>query len=142
MIMKFFQYVLSLTDAATMFTSCDKNLPIRHRSINIMNLPFAMWAVFEFARSFLSHKIKSRIATLSEDEKLRLRLGVDILPKEFGGKIPLKEMTAAWKAELMANRCRLIALDSLKVSKDSESGGPAAQKERKGFWSFMQAASN
>ena len=37
-------------DAATMFTSCDKNLPIRHRSINIMNLPFAMWAVFEFAR--------------------------------------------------------------------------------------------
>jgi hypothetical protein len=67
-----------------------------------MNLPFAMWAVFEFARSFLSHKIKSRIATLSDDEKLQQRLGVvDILPKEFGGKVPLAEMTAAWKAELV-----------------------------------------
>jgi len=74
-----------------------------------MNLPFAMWAVFEFARSFLSHKIKSRIATLSDDEKLQQRLGVvDILPKEFGGKIPLAEMTAAWKAELVRHSVSLI----------------------------------
>jgi hypothetical protein len=63
----------------------------------------------------LSHKIKSRIATLSDDEKLRARLGCDILPKEFGGTVPLAEMTAAWKAELVANRERLIALDSLKA---------------------------
>ena len=120
-----------------MFTSCDKNLPIRHRSINIMNLPFAMWAVFEFARSFLSHKIKSRIANLSDDEKLRARLGADILPKEFGGSVPLAEMTAAWKAELVANRSRLISLDSLKVSKDLEKELAVPQKERKSFWSFI-----
>ena len=120
-----------------MFTSCDKNLPIRHRSINIMNLPFAMWAVFEFARSFLSHKIKSRIANLSDDEKLRARIGSDILPKEFGGTVPMAEMTAAWKAELVANRSRLISLDSLKVSKDLEKELAVPQKERKSFWSFI-----
>ena len=83
---------------------------------------------------------------MSDDEKLRSRIGVDILPKEFGGTVPMSEMTAAWKAELIANRSRLMALDSLKVSKESDpesgsGGGGVAQKERKGFLSFFHVGS-
>ena len=80
-----------------------------------MNLPFGMWAVFEFAKSFLSQKIRSRIVTLSDDKKLANRLGRDILPSEFGGKVPLAKMTESWWNELCANRTRLAAIDSLLV---------------------------
>jgi len=48
----------------------------------------------------------SRICTLSDDSKLVERFGSDLIPKEFGGKTPLGEMTAAWKLELLANRER------------------------------------
>jgi hypothetical protein len=80
-----------------------------------MNLPFGMWAVFEFAKSFLSPKIRSRIVTLSDDKKLSNRLGRDILPSEFGGRVPLAKMTNLWWEELCGNSRRLAALDSLTV---------------------------
>ena len=60
---------------------------------------------------------RSRIVTLSEDKKLSKRLGRDILPKEFGGKVPLAEMTAAWWKQLCANKTRLEAIDALVVSR-------------------------
>jgi len=39
------------------------------------------------------------------------------LPKEFGGKIPMAQMTAMWWKELVKNKSRLEALDSLIVAR-------------------------
>lgn len=41
-----------------------------------------------------------------------------ILPKEYGGDIPLAEMIEMWKRELADNRDRLIALDSINLLSD------------------------
>ena len=60
---------------------------------------------------------RTRIVTLSDDKKLCKRLGRDILPKEYGGKIPMAQMTALWWKELVKNKSRLEALDSLIVDR-------------------------
>ena len=66
---------------------CEKNLPMRHRDINLLMLPFPMWAVFEFCKTLLSAKIRKRFSVHSSLDKLVTKLGgVDILPQEYGGR--------------------------------------------------------
>jgi len=56
-------------DAARLFGTCEKNLPVRHKDINLVHLPFAMWAVVEFVKQFLTTKIKERISSISCGQK-------------------------------------------------------------------------
>lgn len=41
-----------------------------------------------------------------------------ILPKEYGGDIPLTEMIEMWKKELEENRERVLALDKMNLLSD------------------------
>lgn len=74
------------TDAARAFGICEKNLPARHTDINLVHLSLAAWAVLEFVKQFLSAKIKSRLVSIDNHEKLVHKLGREILPKEYGGE--------------------------------------------------------
>lgn len=46
-------------------------------------------------------------------------VSVDVLPKELGGKIPMVEMIQNFKMELSSSRNTLIALDKMKILRDS-----------------------
>lgn len=41
-----------------------------------------------------------------------------ILPKEYGGDIPLADMIEMWKKELEENRSRVLALDKMNLLSD------------------------
>jgi len=106
-------------EVAKVFSICEKNLPMRHRDINLLMLPFPMWAVFEFCKTLLSSKIRKRFSVHSSLEKLVTKLGsADILPKEYGGKVELAKMTRRWVEELSERRNSILDLDKMVVSED------------------------
>ena len=87
------------------FTICEKNLPMKHRDINLLMLPFPMRAVFEFCKTLLSEKIKRRFSVHSTLDRLVGKLGsADILPLEYGGTVRMADMAAMWVQELRRRR--------------------------------------
>ena len=94
---------------------CDKNLPMRHKDINLLNLPFPMWAVFEFCKTLLSDKIRRRFSVLSSFEKLSSKFPGNILPSEYGGDICVEDMAAQWAAVVAQHRQELLGRDNRRL---------------------------
>lgn len=74
-------------EAAKAFRICEKNLPMRHQDMNLVHLSFGLWAVIEFVKQFLSAKLKGRIFSLADDDKMAEKFDYNMLPLEFGGNI-------------------------------------------------------
>ncbi|KAK3878038.1 hypothetical protein Pcinc_017298 [Petrolisthes cinctipes] len=107
----------SPSEVAKAFQCCEKTIPMRHKEIHIVNLPTALMAVFEFAKTLLSDKIKSRFQMHSEDAKLRKAVPARLLPREYGGTVPMEEMIKMYKKELEAVRPRVLMLDQMNITK-------------------------
>ena len=115
-------------ECSRVLSICDKNLPMRHKDINLVNLPFPMWAVFEFCKTLLSDKIRRRFSVINSIEKLKTKMGTgevltalvrnsklfltpsDILPSEYGGKLRLEQMTRSWAEALSEHRDMLLGM--------------------------------
>ena len=95
-------------ECSRVLSICDKNLPMRHKDINLVNLPFPMWAVFEFCKTLLSDKIRRRFSVMSSFEKLSLKFPGDLLPSEYGGAGSLEEMAASWASVVADHRQSLL----------------------------------
>ena len=118
-------------ECAKILSICDKNLPMRHKDINLVNLPFPMWAVFEFCKTLLSDKIRRRFTVINSIEKLQAKMGtgrvenillfvlkfsvLDILPFEYGGRDTVEDMTGRWIDVVRENRDVLLELDSITI---------------------------
>jgi len=125
-------------EVARILSICEKNLPMRHGAIHLLNLPFAMWAVLEFCKALLSSKIKKRFCVHSSFDKLVTKVG-QILPEEngTGGGMPLNTMTALWAEELERKRESLLALDKMMVI---QAENVRAKERRTSFWGFLTGA--
>ncbi|KAG7175764.1 Alpha-tocopherol transfer protein-like 3 [Homarus americanus] len=102
----------SPSDVTKAFQCCEKTIPMRHKEIHILNLPTALFAVFEFAKTLLSDKIKNRFQA-----RLRKNVPLRILPKEYGGTVPMADMIQMYKKELLAVRGRVLMLDHMNINK-------------------------
>jgi hypothetical protein len=60
--MRFFEV---LTTFICCVSCCERALPMRHREIHILNLPWTISLIFQFAKSLLSEKIRNRIQIYS-----------------------------------------------------------------------------
>ncbi|XP_045585325.1 clavesin-1 [Procambarus clarkii] len=105
------------SDVAKAFQCCEKSVPMRHKEIHILNLPTALHAVFEITKTFLSDKIKNRFQVHSDEAGLRQSVPTRILPKEYGGTIPIADMIQMYKKELLAVRSRVVMLDQMNINK-------------------------
>lgn len=103
------------------FRGAEKALPVRHSEANFVGMPWAMTLIFQFAKSLLSHKLRSRLHTQSNFDKVREFFPAESLPKEYGGKIPVAEMVDSWKAELEKRRESVLNLSSMKYYSNSSS---------------------
>ena len=87
---------------------------MRHKDINLLMLPFPMWAVFEFCKTLLSSKLRTRFCVHSSLAKLVTKLGTaDILPQEYGGTMPLSTMARQWVGELHIRRSSILGKEVL-----------------------------
>lgn len=127
-------------EVGKIFSICEKNLPMRHRDINLLMLPFPMWAVFEFCKTLLSSKIRKRFSVHSCLDKLIAKLGgADILPQEYGGSLTIQDMASQWVGELHERRSSLLNLDTMTVA---ENYVIEKSKERKSsLWSLFSGPS-
>lgn len=105
----------SPSEVSKAFSCCERALPMRHREINFLNLPWTMSLIFQFAKSLLSEKIRNRFKTHSGLDSLKGSVEPSVLPSEYGGKRPLSECVNLWQAELSRHRSDLLDLDQLKV---------------------------
>lgn len=103
------------SEVSKAFSCCERALPMRHRDINFLNLPWTMCLIFQFAKSLLSEKIRNRFKTHSSLDSLQRSVDKSILPAEYGGTKSIKECISSWKTELEQNRNSLLELDQLKI---------------------------
>ncbi len=109
------------SEAARLFSVCEKNFAMRHKDISIIGLPFCFWAVLEFLKRFLSPKIKSRLDAGCDESKLVKKVCLEgsekLLPPELGGCGPTAaEMAAQWLEVLKSSKSALLAMDLMTVS--------------------------
>merc|ERR1719361_1753560 len=96
------------------FTCSEKSIPIRHRQVNFIGLPWAMSLVFRFAKSLLSTKLRKRLFTWPDFDKVKEFVPSSILPNEYGGQGgSVEEMAEAWHKELEERREKILGLESI-----------------------------
>jgi len=121
------------SEVSKAFSCCERALPMRHRDINFLNLPWTMSLIFQFAKSLLSEKIRNRFKTHSSLDSLQRSVAAASLPAEYGGTRSVAECITSWKAELEAARPGLLELDTMRVEHPSQGGehsGLARKKSR------------
>lgn len=87
----------------------------RHKETHFVNIPSFANKVIEFALSLTSEKLKKRMFLDKSIEDLKSRVNPELLPKEYGGSIPIAEMIASFKDNLRRQRAKTLALDDMYI---------------------------
>ncbi|KAF5272788.1 hypothetical protein FQA39_LY07815 [Lamprigera yunnana] len=113
----------------------EKTVPGRHLEIHGFNMHPSMKFVADFALSLVSEKIRSRVRIHTDLEQFVTTCNIDvsILPKEFGGVMPMIEMIALWKRQLLKANVLLLSHDKMQVNEEMYSN-----KERDGAVSALR----
>ncbi|CAH2231873.1 jg11058 [Pararge aegeria aegeria] len=105
----------SLTDVRIMLNCIQNSTPMRHKRTHFVNIPHYGVKFFEFAISLLSDKLKDRVSFHRTSEDLTKYVDPAILPKEYGGTVPLRDMIEELKRKLLKHREDLLSLDDMCV---------------------------
>ncbi|XP_055532198.1 clavesin-2 [Wyeomyia smithii] len=106
------------TDFLRMLRWGEQSIPMRHKEVHFVNVPSAVKYVIEAGKAIISKKMKERLQVHVTAQDLCKKVDPACLPKELGGKIPLRDMIESWKLELAAKRSTLLALDKMKILSD------------------------
>lgn len=92
---------------------------MRLKHIHIFNLPAVANFMFKLAFSALDPKMKDRVSIHANlKEFLEIYEEHDILPKEYGGKIPWLKNNEMYKEKLRKNQEKLLAMDDQYIESD------------------------
>ncbi|XP_056641497.1 clavesin-2-like [Diorhabda carinulata] len=110
--------LFTATEFAIMVRWGEQSIPMRHKQIDVLNMPSIVKFVFDFALTLASDKLKRRLNVHSSIDQLHTKVNRRCLPSELGGDIPSKEMIRLWKAELEGKRKRLLSYDDMNLLSD------------------------
>lgn len=105
----------SLVDLKKISKCIQVSSPMRHKETHFINIPSFANKVIEFALSLTSEKLKKRMFLDKSIEELKSRVNPALLPKEYGGSIPMDDMIATFKANLKKQRAKTLALDEMYI---------------------------
>jgi len=120
------------SEVSKAFSCCERALPMRHKDIHFLHLPWTMNLIFQFAKSLLSEKIRNRFKTHSSLDHLQRSVDTSILPAEYGGSVSIKECIKSWRKELEEKRSSLLDLDLLKVEHSQSGVSPGLESLKEG----------
>ncbi|XP_050432908.1 retinaldehyde-binding protein 1 isoform X2 [Adelges cooleyi] len=106
------------TEFATLIKWGEQSIPMRHKAIHLLNVPAPVKFAYDFFKTRVSDKINQRMKMYNSKEELHKKLDKRVLPKEYGGTMPMAEMIDLWKKELLSNRESLLNLDNMKLLSD------------------------
>ncbi|KAL1512925.1 hypothetical protein ABEB36_002426 [Hypothenemus hampei] len=110
----------SLTDVRNILRCIQNTTPMRHKANHFLNISSNAIKLIEFAVSLLNEKLKNRIFMYKCVEELYGKVDKKILPKEYGGEVPLAEMVTKFKAQLKEKRDSILALDDMYIEIDEK----------------------
>ncbi|XP_045467669.1 retinaldehyde-binding protein 1 isoform X3 [Harmonia axyridis] len=111
----------SLTDIRNILRCIQNTTPMRHKSNHFLNISSSAIKLIEFAISLLNEKLKNRIFIYKSIDELHAKIDKKILPKEYGGEVPLNDMLEEFKKHLKSKRNDLLALDEMYIEIDEKS---------------------
>ncbi|XP_051161892.1 clavesin-2-like [Leptopilina boulardi] len=125
-------------EAVRIVKNGERTVPMRHKEVHAINAHPSLKFALDFGMSLISEKIKSRVKiyTSLEDAKNN-KMDTSMLPKEYGGTMPMKEMIDLWRKELLAIRPMLLNNDKMRVRMELYS-----EKAREGAVSALKQGMN
>uniref|UniRef100_A0A182NCP0 CRAL-TRIO domain-containing protein n=1 Tax=Anopheles dirus TaxID=7168 RepID=A0A182NCP0_9DIPT len=106
--------LFTIKEAVRIAKNGEKILPMRHREMYGCNINPAMKMAVDFGMSLISQKLRERIRFYTDIKDIELEKR--LLPREYGGEMPMAEMIRLWKGEIEAYRTRLLADDEMSVN--------------------------
>ncbi|XP_047120620.1 clavesin-2 [Schistocerca piceifrons] len=105
----------SFTDIRSMLRCIQNSTPMRHKEMHFLHVPHYANKVFEFFTALMNEKLRSRVVFHPSIDDLKETVNPKILPKEYGGFIPMADMIANFKNVLRRKRDVLKSLDDMEI---------------------------
>ncbi|KAJ9573518.1 hypothetical protein L9F63_009082 [Diploptera punctata] len=105
----------SLTDIRKILRCIQNSTPMRHKATHFFNVPHYANKVFEFFIGLLNEKLKDRIKLHTSIDDLKEAVNPKILPKEYGGEVPMADMIAQFRKQLESKQDAINALDEMEI---------------------------
>lgn len=108
--------LFSLTDMRNYLKCIQNAIPCRQKLGIFINLPGFAVALTDFAKSLISNKLKERAIFYKDIQKLSNHVDVKILPLEYGGTTPIKDMIENFKTISDKFKDKVKLLDDQKIN--------------------------
>lgn len=114
--------VVSFNDIRLLSKVANNSVPLRAQEIHFVNTPRAGLAVANFVLQLANEKLRSRIFCHRNWEELYEKVDKNLLPKEYGGRVPQAELIKSFKSHCKEMRTLLLAYDDMdmEIAKDFE----------------------
>jgi CRAL/TRIO domain len=110
-----FLSLFSISEMKILSKVRQKVFPLRSKQELHFNVsPFALKILKMFA-SFLSEKLQNRLQFFESIDTLGDSIDVNILPKEYGGSVPMKDMIDEFKVKIESHKQKLFLLSQQKI---------------------------
>lgn len=90
-------------------------MPMRHKEIHGLKVHSSIKFAVDFALSQMSDKMKKRVSLHKNVEDVKNVIDKKLLPKEYGGEMPMSEMISLFKKELEDKRDLILSHDQMSV---------------------------
>lgn len=122
-------------EAVRIVKNGERTVPMRHKEVHGINSHPSLKFALDFGLSLISEKIRSRVKLYTSlEDAINSKMDVSMLPKEYGGTIPMKEMIDLWRKEVIELRPTLMNNDKMRVhlelySEKAREGAVSALKQ-------------
>lgn len=110
----FFRSLLRTQDLIKLIT-LQRLVPMRQKEIHGLKVHKSIKFAVDFALSKMSDKMRKRVFLHKSVEDVKTVISPEMLPLEYGGKIPMNDMISMFKLELDAMRSVLLSHDQMQV---------------------------
>ncbi|XP_039446615.1 retinaldehyde-binding protein 1-like [Culex pipiens pallens] len=124
--------LFSIKEAVRIAKNGERIIPMRHREMHGCNINPALKVAMEWGLSLISEKLQKRTRVYTDIKDIDMDRS--LLPKEYGGEMPMAEMIKLWKKELEGYRSTLLHEDQMAVnlhmySEAAKAGAVSALKQ-------------
>ncbi|KAI8430568.1 hypothetical protein MSG28_000790 [Choristoneura fumiferana] len=100
-------------EAVRIVKNGERTIPMRHKEIYGVNVHSTIKFALDFGMGLISEKIRKRVKLYTSPDEVEI--DKKLLPQEYGGEMPMKQMIELWKEELAAKRDTLLMNDKMAV---------------------------